>query len=377
MRFRTLHILLSTILMVLCACKSEPEAPPVIGRAFVGPYELDLIAELAPDADIIATLEHGQPVDIMERRRRFAKVRVAAGVEGWTDGRLLLSASAMARLRRLAMNAARLPSQGKATVFDTLNVHIEPNRQAPSFYQMQEGILAEVVAHRVIGRTAYQPLPDSDTGVEALNSYARPSATPEGVVDDWSLLRLSDGRAGWVLSRMLVMAIPDEVAQYAGGHRITSYASLGRVEDDGQVKHHWLWTTQSSGGRTFQFDGFRIFVWSLRRHRYETAFRQRNVIGYYPVQVLPPDENAKGSRQMSRFSLTIREDDGRTYQRIYSFSGYRVKLEEQFPWEAPPEIRRAREAEYVDLPADETPSLFEKLVQRVFEFFTSDNEESE
>ena len=35
-------------------------------------------------------------------------------------------------------------------------------------------------------------------------------------MEDWNLIRTKDGKAGWVLSRMLVMAIPDEVAQYSG-----------------------------------------------------------------------------------------------------------------------------------------------------------------
>jgi hypothetical protein len=362
-------------LAVLAACRSEPEKQPVVARAFVGTYELDLIAELRPDAEIVATLPHGERVGILERRRRFAKVRTDSGAEGWTDGRQLLSAAAMARLRRLSMNAARLPSQGRATVYDTLNVHTEPNRQAPSFYQMQEGILAEVVAHRVERRKPYEEPPDSDEGFAPLNSFALPASAPEPPVDDWSLVRLRDGRAGWVLSRMLAMAIPDEVAHYAGGHRITAYASLGRVEDEGQTKHHWLWTTQSRSGRTYQFDSFRVFVWSLRRHRYETAFVKRNVVGYYPLKVLGPEEESDGRRSVARFALTIRDEEGRAYQQTYSFSGYRVRLVEESAWEPPPDVRRARESQFVELPPDESPSLFEGLVQRVLGFFDNDEDE--
>ena len=55
-------------------------------------------------------------------------------------------------------------------------------------------------------------------------------------LEDWYLVRTKDGKAGWVLSRMVSMAIPDEVAQYAEGHRITSYFSLGKVDDDGVQK---------------------------------------------------------------------------------------------------------------------------------------------
>ena len=241
MPIRLLHVL-TLALVLLAGCGSEPEAAPAIDQAFVGPFELDLLEELSPESPTVGSLKHGSPVDVIERRRRFAKIRTETGVEGWVDGHLLLSGSNMARLRGLSMNAARLPSAGKATVYEPLNVHTEPNRQAPSFFQMQEGNLVEVVAHQVIPRTAYAPPGDDEEVTQPLNSYDPPDANGDagGAVDDWSIVRLPDGRAGWVLTRMLVMAIPDEVAQYSQGHRITSYASLGPVEDEGRIKHNWL-----------------------------------------------------------------------------------------------------------------------------------------
>src|SRR6202030_973377 len=61
--------------------------------------------------------------------------------------------------------------------------------------------------------------------------------------DDWTLIRKQSGESGWVLSSRLYMAMPDEVAQYAEGHRITSYFSLGKIRDGDQQKDIWLWTT--------------------------------------------------------------------------------------------------------------------------------------
>src|SRR5581483_9101461 len=56
----------------------------------------------------------------------------------------------------------------------------------------------------------------------------KPPAKPV-VLEDWTLVRTKNNQCGWVLSRNLMMSIPDEVAQYAEGKRITSYFDLGAV----------------------------------------------------------------------------------------------------------------------------------------------------
>ena len=88
----------------------------------------------------------------------------------------------------------RLPSQGEAAPFDLLNVHIAPNRQAPSFYQLTEQDRIEVIGHRVTARVPYDPQQSSEEV---------PDNSPQ---DAWSYIRLRDGRAGWVLARMIRMA---------------------------------------------------------------------------------------------------------------------------------------------------------------------------
>ena len=175
------------------------------------------------------------------------------------------------------------------------------------------------------------------------------------------MVRTRGGQAGWVLTRNLRMAVPDDVAQYAEGHRITSYFSLGQVEDDGVTKKSWLWTTIAKGGQTYQFDSFRVFVWSLRRHRYETAHVERNLQGYFPVEVHNVETTSRqGTATSQGFSVIVEDKQGDIERRTYAFQGYRVVLVSRAPWQpssdaevppgapAPPEPRAPQRPSWIE-----------------------------
>jgi hypothetical protein len=371
---------------------------PATGVAYVGPTTLNLRKDLTSKSTVVAAVKHGEKLDVIEMRRRFVKVRTTDSptIEGWTDSNLLLTPQQMDDLRRLADSAAKLPSEGSATVYDALNMHADPNRQSPSFFQIPESGSVEVIGHRLAPRTvAPPPAPLRHSGASKkkgkisrrpvlaidppkppppppnweqlsrprasdLPGYTPPVAKPVAM-DDWSLVRTKDGKVGWVLSRMLVMSIPDEVAQYAEGHRITSYLPLGEVKDkeSGQSKPNWLWTTASTGTFPYEFDSFRVFVWSTKRHRYETAYIERNVEGYYPVET-----HSLAGHDDKAFTLVTAEKDGKLYQRMYAFSGYRVHMVSKVPYQSPPplpEVHGAHNFDPVAVPAPPEVSWQDKL----------------
>ena len=332
----------SVFLILLASCGSD--SPNGIGEAYVAPVRLNLHASLTQRANTVAVLRHGDHLRILDVRRRYVKVRTDQGVEGWLDSRQLLSKEEMDQLVKDTRQEILLPSQGAATVFDALNVHINPERQSPAFAQIPASGSIVVLAHKAVpkttaavsntnpfivktpppprrsrrqksNRTALMrpPLPpgprppanwldlsaeriagptDADTKKKAEEELAKQQAKEPAkpvILEDWSLVRTKDNKVGWVLSRNLYMSIPDEVAQYAEGQRISSYFDLGQVVDDEKgVKHNWLWTT-SSKPQPFDFDKFRVFYWNRRRHRYETAYRQKELVGFFPVHVEPAE----------------------------------------------------------------------------------------
>lgn len=361
----------------LAACSSAPERKPALGEAWVGPLEYELREALTARSRVVARLRHGERVEIVGRRRRFYLVRTAAAAEGWIDGRLLLSAQDMAALRKLSSRAAGAPSQGRASVFDDLNVHTRPHRQAPSFRRIRPGQHVDVIAYERVVRRPYEPPPllpaVAATGARNGNgsgasrpkrgaaaaplapvpaprlpenwlelsrtelpapaqapetpATAAPPAASAPVSDEWALVRFEDGAAGWVLARMLFMEIPDEVAQYAERARIAAYFRIGHVRDRDGDRPVWLWAAQSLRHADFDFDSLRIFVWSVRRHRYETAFIERNLKGWLPLRLRQTGAGIAG------FEATVEEKNGAVVVRTYSIQpgSFRTRVTARTP----------------------------------------------
>jgi hypothetical protein len=335
--------------------------PPAAGQVFAGPAELVLHEDLSPKSKPSGLVHHGEKLDVLEQRRRMYRVRSSAGIQGWTDERNLMSVDRMQALKQLEDQVRRWPSQGEATTFDILNVHTEAQRFSPSFIQIKPGETFDIMAHQTspraepVHRVLVKPQPRTDSGKKPpakpkkmvlpppppapkppsdwLELSQQRQAAPETVPlnkkpelvkdpvpeDDWTLIRTSQGAAGWVLTSRIFLNIPDEVAQYAEGHRIVSYFPLARVHDADRDtdKVTWLWTTVRAGQHPYDFDNVRVFEWNPRRHRYETAFIRKNVEGFMPVVVRRMDTQVT-------FSVCVADDNGAKQGYTYSLIDNRV-----------------------------------------------------
>jgi hypothetical protein len=403
-------VLCCGLITLLVSCADKPAPVASLGEAYVAPSTLNLRRELALKSAVSTTVKHGEKLAILEYRHRLVRVRTEQGAEGWTDMRQLLTPQQMAGLHDMAESASRAQSQGQATVFESLNMHTEPSRTSPSFGQVPENGKVDVVAHKLtprvqrddvsipvpakpaptrkkkpkvastrVGPPPRPPAPKAPNNWVALSvpklvpdpprpntaevpaPVSQQAPTPVAM-DDWDLVRTQDGKVGWVLMRPLSMAIPDEVAQYAEGHRITSYFPLGQVRDGDSVKNNWLWTTITKGGEPYEYDSFRVFVWSLRHHRYETAYVERNVVGHYPVQVINAGEAPS-------FSVVVEGVDGHLYRKTYSFDSYRIHMvnREVYDQNAKPEAPQLAKATSAQSPDGKT-SWYARLKDRVHRF---------
>jgi hypothetical protein len=304
------------LLLALCCVACAPVGSAAPELLYVAPIKLELREQLGLQAKISGIAIHGDRVTVVERRRRFVRVQLGAGAKGWVDGADLLNEQQWAKLERLAAQSAALPVQAVAAPLDAMNVHTDPNRDAPSFYIAAEEEAVEIVGHIVTPRVDHDP------------RYAAgydPTKVPNGSpVDDWHLIRVggpsaSDRpqQAGWVLSRLLYIRVPDAVTQQANGAPIFAALSLGQALDgeDGAMHDHWLMATATSRNQRYEFDTLRVMPWNPNRHRYDVMFLQKELIGFYPIQLEAPTPGAA----FAGFSVLVETGELQRERRHYTF----------------------------------------------------------
>ncbi len=325
-------------------CAAAPDAAPA-EEAFVARKTVELWRELIPDAPTVATLDLGERVEIVGRRRRFVKVRGTAGDQGWTHESMLITPDVRKLMEQLHDQASADPPQGTVLALRTLNVHLEPYRWSATIYQLRQDEGAELLRHRLVERLPRRP------------QEGKPAPAPTGR-DDWYLVRVAGGQAGWVLATGVYSGIPDEVKQFAERRRITSYFTLGEVLDRrlGKAKTTWLWTQTERLKQPHDFDLIRVFMWSRRGRFYQTIKMERGLVGYLPVLV-HQDMDTRWGRGPG-FSLNL-EMQGRRLRRTYALVNNRVRrVGEEVETLARPPIRLIRK---IPSPPP-SPGLREKIL---------------
>jgi hypothetical protein len=243
------------------------------------------------------------------------------------------------QLQKLTAENQNDPVQAQGVTRNDTNLHVEPGRETEHLYQILAGekllLLKRGTAEKAgsAAMPAHAAPPAEKKGDKqgekneaaagaphaAIPNPATPrSAAPHPAIEDWWLMRDSHGRVGWVLARMVDLDVPLDVAQYAEGQRIVAFFVLNEVQDeDKKVAQYLTVLTEPKDGLPFDFNQFRVFTWNVKRHRYETAYRER-IEGMLPVKVSQEDFGKEGVLPV--FVVRVLDDNGNLNDRKYKLN---------------------------------------------------------
>jgi SH3-like domain-containing protein len=258
-------------------------------------------------------VKNGDRVQILERERRFARVRTASGAEGWIEQRALVPQSVYDGFQKLAQQDQGTPIQATGTTRNDTNIHLDPGRETEHLYQLNQGSKVSILKRATAEKTV--PGAMAKPATAGKNESSKPPMASE----DWWLIRDPDGRVGWVLARMVDLDVPLEIAQYAEGQRTVAFFVLNQVADgDKKVPQYLVVLTEPKDGLPFDYNQVRVFTWNVKRHRYETAYREHNLNGVLPVTVSQEDFGKDGTLPV--FVLQVKDDNGNLSQRKYKMN---------------------------------------------------------
>jgi SH3-like domain-containing protein len=310
---------------VLAGCNrlrqhAKPEMVYVVAKQT---YLRDRVAAVS---NRVALVTNGEPLEVVEHGRRFLRTKTSKGEVGWIEDHMVIDQATYDQFAALQQQHAHDPVVATAVLRDDLYLHVKPGRETDRFYLLPENQKLQLLIRASVPKpappqgflTAPRPPAASKEKTAAgkekqAAAKAAPAGEPAVPMEDWWLVRDSRGQVGWLLSRRLDIDVPDEIAGYSEGQKIVGAYVLTKVSDpdsslpDKLVPEYVSVTNAYKDGLPYDFDQVRVFTWNVKKHRYETAYRQRNIEGYLPVTI-SQSKNAQG-QPVPVFSITVATSD--------------------------------------------------------------------
>lgn len=316
MKIRSVSSLLPMALAVLSftACNRHGKAQEI---AYVSAPQVFLRDRVAAFYSKNGTVKNGERVQILEREKRFARVRTQGGVEGWMEQRYLVTQQVFDGFQKLVQQEQNDPVQAAGTTRNDTNIHLEPGRETEHLFLLSQGAKVSVLKRATTQKILPGAAPTPKTDAKAPNA-------PTPMMEDWWLIRDPEQHVGWVLARLVDIDAPLEIAQYAEGQRIVAFFVLNQVVDgDKKVPQYLVLLTEPRDGMDFDFNQARVYTWNVKRHRYETAYRERNLNGVLPATV--SQENFDKDGMLPVFVLRVKDESGAVAERKYKLNTPIVK----------------------------------------------------
>jgi len=325
-----------------------------LSEAYISERSVTLWSSVAQVREQLGVLLYGDHVDVLARHNENVKVRTAAGVVGWVDGRYLMDPDLWKRSANLLKQASTIPVQARGRTKVPANLRVEPGRNEPRLYQFARNAQVEIVGRATADWVQVADEKESGEPAETKKEdwfLIRGTATRppgEGVVRNSAITNTTQPGdqnipiAGWVVARFVSLDLPDAVREGTESANIRPLAwfELNRVSDgEGDHSQYLVAGARGPEGMPCDFTTLRVYTWNTRKSRYETAFIDNNLCGAFPIRVA---KDPKGQPEF-RFRLAGEKED-RHYRLIQTVvrrikdetPGIPSKFEKAKPAPSPP-----------------------------------------
>ncbi|MFP5203759.1 MAG: SH3 domain-containing protein [Acidobacteriota bacterium] len=288
-------LLLVPVLAALTVCSGcgrmrrfKPE------KVYVSAREAYLRDRVAAVSNRTGKVLNGQPLQVLEHGNRFTQVKTAANQTGWIENHMVIDQKTYDAFLQLALQHRDDPVTAGATLNDDLYMHLTPGRSTDRFYLLPANTRVQLLQRASVPRAAAagaaSPLAAlaQAPGPAGKKDTAQPP--PPVPMEDWWLVRDTQGRTGWMLGSRLYVDVPDAIEQYGEGQDFIGAWKIATIDDpesdapNHEVPEYLTVMAPPHSGLPFDFDQIRVFTWSRIHHRYETGFRLHPIRGYLPVR---------------------------------------------------------------------------------------------
>jgi SH3-like domain-containing protein len=307
---------IAAAMLLSCALTgcSHLQRKPSTKYIYVSAKQTFLRDRVAAVSNRTGTASNGEQLLVLERTRRWVRVQTPRNEVGWIEDRPSITVPQQVEdgFESLRSGHANDPIVSTATTSDEAYLHVSPGRETDHLYLLPEGSTLNLLARASVPKpiaAGAAPPPSADN-----------TAPPPPPLEDWWLVRDAKGQTGWIYSRLLEVAAPDTLLRYAEGQRIVAAYILSHVDDPDSgildngtaitsIPQYLTVLSPYKSGLPYDFNQVRVFIWNTKKHRYETSFSERNIVGYLPLKITqstdPYEKGPEAAEKLPTFTYRV------------------------------------------------------------------------